>query len=145
PDARLGADDRLEHLHPLLERERGALLEVDRDRDDELVEDPQRAVDDVEVPVGQRIEARREERDRGRSACPAHPPTVLPAPPTPPARALRRRGVSVSPQRRPSSAPGPATGAGGRRRLVRITTIAPSGRSSEPASSASARPASAEA
>src|SRR5207247_9955533 len=54
----------LDQLDPLLDSEQMLpLFGVGSDRDDNTVEDAERAVDDVEVAVGERVEAARVDRD----------------------------------------------------------------------------------
>jgi hypothetical protein len=54
---------RPQHLDPLLQREQRALVLVDRHANDQSIDQLQRPTDDVEMPVGDRIEGARIEAD----------------------------------------------------------------------------------
>ena len=58
-DVRQVLEDRARDLDPLVHREQRRLLGVDQDRDDDAIEQPRAARDDVDVAVGQRIERAR--------------------------------------------------------------------------------------
>src|SRR5690606_17268098 len=95
----------LRHRAPLLHREEGPLvvqLVALVDRDDQLVEQPRGAARDVDVPVGDRVEGSRVERDVRHLIPPSLRRLPLPA-----ARQLRR---SRSSYRRGSAAGSAATG-----------------------------------
>ena len=61
-DARLAAEHVAQHLDALGGAEGAALVEVHGHGDDNLLEDPQRPLGDVEMPVRERVEAGREQR-----------------------------------------------------------------------------------
>src|SRR5437016_2120034 len=54
----------LEHLEPFCNGEHRRFRAIDHDCDRNLIEHPSRALDDIQVPVGHRIEASRNDRIR---------------------------------------------------------------------------------
>ena len=62
-DVRQTVEDRAGHLHAFGQAEQRRFLRVDEDGDDDPIEQPRTTGNDVDVPVGQRIERSRIHRD----------------------------------------------------------------------------------
>ncbi len=73
-DPRFVLQERADHLHALVERKQPALLGIDAYANDELVKQLHTPADDVEVPVGDRVELTRKDANfvrAGFAACDA--------------------------------------------------------------------------